>query len=376
MIEVFRGSRRGGHKRGLLFVKFSESEGIPSMCFQAAQTEDVVNVVAAGDPKITGRLRELGWVKVQPESKTMAEAGANLLHAASALHEFVKKIELVSVQDLGDADRLALALEEAINAYTDNVAPPEDEPEPTYHGVPVSVRSYQIVYHAGSEPLFDRAVMPDEVDEDPELDAQEFGALDLSLVGNLRALLVCLDPKAPDDLLEPFAVLERITTLVGELEKHANALGMTEALRMATATVEELLTEREVARKLVHAATDLVSMYLSGRAIAESAVASAANDSIHEWLDLQPAGHAKASTTLFVEKRLGIRPLDLPSPRESVRQAGGFTSAEFAAGVAKFPKPPSLPTDGFGKLLTPDDSAGTKVAAAFGWVLNKLFPNF
>lgn len=490
----------------------------------------VAEVVAAGNPAITAELKERGWVKVPVESKTMAEAGAELVHAASVL--------------LRDADdrRLNLTirnrLREAINTYTDNVAPPEDETTGTDSALELlhaagetlhwlrqtdadrhisglklrasrlenaiaKVIGTKIIFPAGSEVLFDRAVLPDELDEDPELDADETdrqlyaikshqmdtkrmlheaqtvladvaeiaftraadasaavleiqgrlrsheprpeGALDLSLAGNLRALLVCLDPDAATNLVEPFAVLERITVLVSELEARAadaeqSLSSATEQLgketlarvsadkarhemqdelgRVASVLIiarhtpagvedtaaqvrklaeklQEYDNEREAARRMVHAAVDLLPLYLGNTPIALSHHGTVLNDAIHDWLDLQPAGEATSATAQFIEKRMGIRdsaPIDLPSPKVvaadpehgwdfntfgdigTAHRAGGVTAAEFVEGVRKLPKPPSLPTDGYGNLLGTEETMGTKVVNAAMWALGKLFP--
>lgn len=430
----------------------------------------VAEVVAAGNPAITAELKERGWVKVPVESKTMAEAGAELLFAATKALRLIDRINDGEVMATRETSRATASdLQVAINAYTDNVAPPEDEGVSlTANGGPpvfdragllpdtIAVKAHRIVYPAGSEPLFDRAVLPDELDEDPELDADKTdrqldaikshqmetkhmlheaqtvladvaeiaftraadasaavleiqgrlqskgctsynpetgfcgkpgcvvcsrpeGALDLSLAGNLRALLVCLDPDAADNLVEPFAVLERITALVSELEKVRH-----ETQESERSLDDALAAEREAARKTVHAAVDLLQVYLGNRPIAGSFEGTRLNDAIHDWLDLQPAGEATSATAQFIEKRMGIRdsaPVDLPSPK-AVKATnlehgwGGITAAEFAEGAASLPKPPKVPAiDADGSPLLPSDGTiGSVVARGVYWALDKLWP--
>lgn len=469
-----------------LWLRRSANDGRSAVEHKALPLH-VAAVVAAGDPAITDELKLRGWVKVQPESKTLAEAGAQLLFASTAALrtlQFIAAAGPGSVLNLNDVKQQADKLREAIDGYTDNVAPPEDEPLDTeiIHGQTISLRAHRIVYPAGSEPLFDRAVLPDELDEDPELDADETdrqlyaikhhqmntkgdllrvqtaladvaeivftqaddasacvlklqellrhdhleakpeGALDLSLAGNLRALLVCLDPDAADNLVEPFAVLERITVLVSELEARAadaeqslssaaEQLGKETLARVnadrarhemqdelgrvasvlivarhtpagvedTAAQVRKLATklqehdnEREAARRLVHAAA-------IDHAEATTATARDVVDAIHDWLEVQPAGEATSATAQFIEMRIGIRdssPIDLPSPKvvKATNLEHGWDFNTWGENAPQIPKPPSLPTDGYGNLLGTDESAGTKVANALMWVVGKLFP--
>lgn len=196
MIEI----KKGG-QRGVLMVKFSDAGGVPTMVLQQAQAEDIANAVAAGDPKISGRLNELGWRKVKPESKTMAEAGAELLHAARAAHRAI-----------------GLELTNAINNYTDNVAPLDDD------SIVLGYRCFVA--------LLTRKVLPGEIDEDPKpnvvLPKTQFDKLQAGISKNfehmiqaVRALIVCLDSDTSDELQDPVKMVERLAELVRERDKAA-----------------------------------------------------------------------------------------------------------------------------------------------------------
>ncbi len=227
----------------------------PSMTFVEASPSDVAEVVAAGNPEITRALAAVGWRKVAPESKTMAEAGAELVHAAAIVQSFLEELSIEEDSEAKEASRIGYVLKNAINNYTDNVASPEDSEGEAAFG------------YRNFEALRTRTVLPDEIDEDPK-------------------------PITARDFFDPGAYV------VMNKAEHTKLIG-----------------ERHAARRVVHAAARLMGGYLKERkaGIAESSWCTELNDAIHDWLDATPDDGAKRTTQEFLEARIR----KVPAPDEA-----------------------------------------------------------
>jgi hypothetical protein len=214
--------------------------------YQQAQPEDLVNALTAGDPKIVGRMREVGWFNKPGWFKELeaSTSAAELLYAATDAYRLLERLNNSdTLQPSGELKHIGKSLQTAINNYTDNVSPPEDaEPSALFSRDvlpdeidedPLSTIDEMLLatlrgefYRAPAEPkaLLSRDVLPDEIDEDPG-SASRIGGMGVMRDEAVASLLVIYanDLKSEGRSLAPVVMLEAARRLSSETEGSATA---------------------------------------------------------------------------------------------------------------------------------------------------------
>lgn len=411
MIEV-KNERYG--VTGVLAIR---GEILGATQYMNAHARDVAAVVAAGDPLITSELRKVGWVDAAKflESVVMptaTEAGAELLHAASEVVAFLDDLSIEETSELEHSQRLQQQLQEAIDNYTDNVAPPDDEEAELPRSAFVTISSHPIIQPEAVTKRLDvtlpiglwmRDVLPDEVNEDPKpnplqylepgehvvLPKEEFNKLTAKqgatfdhLFHAVRALVVCLDSDVSDWLQDPLKLVERLGELVRERDKaaheaeHAMTLMLTQMGRETLARVE---ADRQ--RDSMRAGYENAHQMREG-VMRETEEKDRKIRSLERRLKAALAKLSPGEVDDLEGRELkpdnGAGNLDLEAFDRATspqHRAGGITGEEFAAGAAAVGKVSGFTPVGFPPPGTPEgDMFGSVVARGGFWLLDKLWP--
>jgi len=249
--------------------------------------------------------------------------------ASSASRVLVKILDGEVAATRAFAQGVAKTLREAIDNYTDNVAPPD---------VMAERGAFKRTEANGILPLdlWMRDLLPDEIDEDPPQGVRGDTAIELlaDMRTELRELIVQeLDADFSDEQAPTVAAVRARVCDLKELVSESERTLQTALQQMGKETIARINAERQV--------------------------------TAYE-------AHQKARAQSAAEFSEGVQRVSNP-PGLRFHGAGGMTAEELAAGFAKLPKAPALPDfDAPAKELALGARLGNKIVGGVLWFLDRL----